>query len=910
MLTRFLIAGLIPGMMASPIALRQGANVERREPENSYAVYAVKPMASASSSASSSSSSSSVANSKAVAVSPVPSLGPSVVPTVSPTVPALPTTTPSLPVALPTTPIVPALPTTTPSLPVALPITPTVPALPTTTPSLPVTLPTTPSVPAVPTTTPSLPVTLPTTPSVPAVPTTTPSVPAVPVSKQAVPNSPDTPSSSFPVAPPPRVQTPAAVAVPAGQYAVKPAPAHYPTHEEPVSAKDRYHTDSSSTPVVAVVAASAAPSYPVKNEYAVKSAPVSHPPVHTSSKAAAATPSGVHKSAVPVNHAFPSSAPIAKPVAAANQYAVADPPVYSHAPAPIAAAAPKYGTEEPLVSSAVAPVRASSAAPLPTYSVKPHVEPAVEPAVDPPVYITSAVAPVKSEVADPPVPAYHVDDPPVHGTGAVAPVEHPIASSAPAYIADPPVHSASAVDPVRSFPVTSSAPVTSHHIATTTPAFSAHPIASSLPVEDTYAVQTPVEHAKAPEFTPDPNGPSGHNECQTRCNKKCAKGDKDCRAMCLNTCHAERMLSAEGTGKSSSKLLEAEAEEAAAPKAKEDATAVPATAANAKSNTAAKSASDTPTLAAGAGYKSYEACMSACKGRFQHADIVFPISQGKYNCAEACAEYKADGAGVAAAKRDVEVEESVEAEVKRDVEPSLGALRPVNQPAIAAGAGYVSYEACMEDCQGRYQSANIVFEISQGKGGCKKACAKYEKDGSSVSAAKNKRAVEPSLGALRPTKPALAAGAGYESYEACVKACNGRYQSTNIVFGISQGRKDCKKACVAYEADGSGVNVVKKEVARPAKHMVATFASGFKKVVRAFPFEGNGPFNKPAKDGPFTKTPETTAGASTSSYEACMHGCTVKLQSADVAFDVAQGDDNCATQCAKYSSNGAEVTHL
>ncbi|KAH8166082.1 hypothetical protein CIB48_g2171 [Xylaria polymorpha] len=713
MLTKFIVAGLIPGMMAKPIVPRQGANVERKGLGNRD-FYSVKPIIASE-----------------VAISPLPSLGPSTIPSVSPSLPAIPTT-------IPTT-----IPTFSPSLPVVL-----------------------------------------------------------PSSKQVVPNI---SISSFPVAPPPRIQS----VFPPGQYAVA-APQAYPTAAPPVAVE--IHDAPVNTPVVPIVVPSLAPSYPVKNEYMVNSPPfVSHSipsAVQSVVPISQALPTTVPVSqalptTIPVSQALPSEAPS---VLAEHQYAVAGAPVHSHAFVPIASSAPVDHAEAPTLHAPAVD------------AVQSHAVPSVAP----------------------PVSAYRVEDPPVHASAAAA-------------VAAPP------------------------HV---------------------YAVETPVIDHAVPVITPDPVGPSGKNECVTKCHPKCQKGDSQCMAACLQTCHSAKMLGSNGlAGSAAGKLLNNDAT------TKDD--EIPTK--NAKAAKAAgKPANDVPAFAAGAGFVSFEACMSSCKGKTQTADIAFTISQGKYNCAEACAEYSSDGSSVAA-KREVVAE--------RAVEPVAGALRPA-EPEFTTGAGFVSYEACMTECNGRWQSANIVFDISQGRKNCKKACAQYAKDGSGVTVARQvadikssvsvKRAVEPVAGALRPAAPELTAGAGYVSYEACMKDCHGRFQSANIVFDISQGKKDCKTACASYDADRSGV-VVKKETA-PRSDDNATVP--VKKTARAFPFEGDGPLNKPAKEGPFTQTPETVAGASTGNYEACMHGCGAKLQSADIAFEVEQGDANCATKCAQYSTNGAGVSHV
>ncbi|KAI0454005.1 hypothetical protein F5B21DRAFT_260865 [Xylaria acuta] len=703
-----------------------------------------------------------------------------------------------------------------------------------------------------------------------AVPSISPSLPAVPASKQATPIA---PISSFPVAPPPRIQS----VVPAVQYAVA-APPVYPTRVPSVvpSAVVEIQHDVESTAVVPIVVPSAAPSYPVKNEYIVKSPPVVSHALTPAVPTPHALPSDVH-----ISHALPSAAPS---VPAQHQYAVADRPVYSHAFVPVAPSMPAQNqyavADAPVFSHVAAPVVSSVPAQhqytvtdAPAFS---HVAAPVSSPVPAQQQYAVADAPVFSHVAAPvssSLPAqqqYAVADAPVY-SHAVAPVASPV----PAFAENPLVH-ASAAAPVQSHAVTSVAPsfpaysVESPAVHVSSAAAAPHET-PSRPVEPVYAVETPVVNYAVPVVTPDPAGPSGKNECVTKCHPECKKGDSQCMAACLQTCHSAKMLGSNGLAGSAGKLLNNKAET--------HDNGIPAT--NAKA--AGKPVSDAPTLAGGAGFKSFEACMSSCKGKFQQADIAFPISQGKYDCAEACAAYASEGAGIAA---------------KRDVVPVAGALRPA-APALTAGAGYASYEACLEDCHGRWQSANIVFDIAQGRKNCKKACAQYTKDGSGVAV---KRAVEPVLGALRPAAPELAAGAGFASYEACLEDCHGRWQSANIVFDVAQGRKNCKTACASYASEGSGV-VVKKETAADATPAI-------KKTTRAFPFEGNGPLDKAPKDGPFTKTPETVAGASTSSYEACMHGCGVKLQSADIAFEVEQGNSECATRCARYSSNGAGVSHV
>ncbi|KAI8953353.1 hypothetical protein F4801DRAFT_537216 [Xylaria longipes] len=613
-----------------------------------------------------------------------------------------------------------------------------------------------------------------------------------------------TPISTFPVAPPPRIN-PAVPAVeyaiaapqiypakrpsvgprrqpvvPAGEYAVA-APPVYPTRVPSVAVEV-----VKSTPPVVPVVPSSGPSYPVKNEYIVKSPPfVTHivPPAVSTSQAPPTT--------APTSIAPPPAAHVAVPsVPAQRQYAVAEVPVYPVAAVPVTSVAPAY--------------------------------------VDTPVYTPAPtlVHSIAIPSVAPSVAAYAVEDPPVYAAGAAFP----------------------------------------------------HVISSRL-VEPVHAVETPVVDHAVPVVTPDPAGPSGKNECVTKCHKECQKGDSQCLAACLQTCHSAKMLGSTGLA-GTGKLLNGNAE---THETHDD--NIPTT--NAKA--AAKPAADAPTLAAGAGFQSFDACMASCKKKFQTADIAFTISQGKSDCVEACAGYSAEGAGVTAAKRDVEA--------KRAVEPVAGALRPA-APALTAGAGSASFEACMKECHGKWQSANIAFDISQGKNSCKKACAQFAKNGSGVSF---KRAVEPVAGALRPTGPELAAGAGFASFDACMKDCGGRWQSANIVFDIDQGRKNCKAACAAYDSNGSGA-IIKKEA--------ADAAPAIKKTTRDFPFEEGTPLNKTPKDGPFTKTPETTAGASTSNYEACMHGCGVKLQSADIAFEVEQGDTQCATRCARYSSNGAGITHV
>ncbi|KAI0440784.1 hypothetical protein F4803DRAFT_577362 [Xylaria telfairii] len=768
MLTKFIVAGLIPGMMAKPIVPRQGANVERKGLGNRD-LYSVKPIIASE-----------------VAISTLPSLGPSTIPSVSPSVPAVPT---RIPTRIPTT-----IPTISSSLPVI---------------------------------------------------------------QQVVPN---VSISSFPVAPPPRIQS----VMPAGQYAVA-APHAYPTAVAPAAIE--IHDTPESTPVVPIVVPSLAPSYPVKNEYMVNS-----PPFDSHSIPSIVPISQALSTTVPVSHVFTPPAqtshalPLETPsVPAEHQYAVAEPPFHSHPVAPTASSAAVDHAEGPTLHAP--PVEAIQSQAVPSVT--------------------------------PPFSTYHVKEAPVHAPPVEAVQSHAAPSVTPTAstysVEDAPAH-APAVEAIQSHTVPSVAPPASTYSVEDAPVNAPAAAAIAAPPH-VYAVETPVIDHAVPVITPDPVGPSGKNECVTKCHPKCQRGDSQCMAACLQTCHSAKMLGSNGlAGSAAGKLLNNDAG------TKDD--GIPT--ANAKvAKAAGKPANDAPAFAAGAGFVSFEACMSSCKGKTQTADIAFTISQGKYNCAEACAEYASDGSSVTA-KREVVTE--------RAVEPVAGALRPA-EPEFTTEAGFASFEACMTACNGRWQSANIVFDISQGRKNCKKACAQYAKDGSGVTVAREvaaakpvaaKRAVEPVLGALRPAAPELTAGAGYVSFEACMKDCHGRWQSANIVFDISQGKKDCKTACASYDADRSGVVVKKNTAARSNDDATAPV----KKTARAFPFEGDGPFNQPAKDGPFTQKAETVAGASTGNYEACMHGCGAKLQSADIAFEVEQGDANCATKCAQYSTNGANVSHL
>ncbi|KAI1311185.1 hypothetical protein F5Y03DRAFT_391733 [Xylaria venustula] len=120
-----------------------------------------------------------------------------------------------------------------------------------------------------------------------------------------------------------------------------------------------------------------------------------------------------------------------------------------------------------------------------------------------------------------------------------------------------------------------------------------------------------------------------------------------------------------------------------------------------------------PTIVGAGGYD-FEACLKSCNARWQNAGIVHS-STGKGSCTEACASGSGYGAGV---------------QVKREVKARKN--KAVPPPATIVGSGGVEYQSCLQKCDWRQQTAHIANDVSQGRLSCKHACARYAASGAGV----------------------------------------------------------------------------------------------------------------------------------------------------------------------------------
>ncbi|KAI1433563.1 hypothetical protein GGR50DRAFT_495060 [Xylaria sp. CBS 124048] len=205
--------------------------------------------------------------------------------------------------------------------------------------------------------------------------------------------------------------------------------------------------------------------------------------------------------------------------------------------------------------------------------------------------------------------------------------------------------------------------------------------------------------------------------------------------------------------------------------------------------------------AVGVGATTYEACLSDCKSKYQSADIAFEVSQGSASCKTACAKYASSDVNIIGKRDTIENKDTIETRSKKP-QPET--------PVVSVGS--TAYEVCLSDCKSKYQSADIAFEVSQGSASCKAACAKYASSDVNIIGKKdtieNKDTIE--VRAKKPEPETPAVGIDASTYEACVSDCLATYQTANIVFEISQGKKHCESACA--RSASAGVGIGKKDV--------------------------------------------------------------------------------------------------
>ncbi|KAI0105659.1 hypothetical protein GGR51DRAFT_180815 [Nemania sp. FL0031] len=249
-----------------------------------------------------------------------------------------------------------------------------------------------------------------------------------------------------------------------------------------------------------------------------------------------------------------------------------------------------------------------------------------------------------------------------------------------------------------------------------------------------------------------------------------------------------------------------------------------------------------PTAMVGDGAMTFEACMKSCGGKFQ--DVFGLISTSEHHCKTECAQYAEKGPKVV---------------IKRDL-PATSPFQTASS-GVEVGAGFVDYAACMQKCTSDLQTA---FHISQGDKDCETTCAKYAEEG--TEAIVKRERLFPDGPFQSSNKPTVKVGDGAITYESCMQSCGGKWQKA---FGkISTGKDHCETSCAQYAQEGADI-VIKRDARTPT------------------PVYG---------DGPST----VVVGSENVAYEACMHGCSGKQQSASKS--ISQGEYDCKTQCARYIS--------
>ncbi|KAI1114078.1 hypothetical protein F5Y14DRAFT_195951 [Nemania sp. NC0429] len=191
----------------------------------------------------------------------------------------------------------------------------------------------------------------------------------------------------------------------------------------------------------------------------------------------------------------------------------------------------------------------------------------------------------------------------------------------------------------------------------------------------------------------------------------------------------------------------------------------------------------------------YESCMSSCKGNWQSADMALEISQGEYDCKSHCTQYASDDKKIV---------------VKKATTPpaSLPASSfRLPKPDLKMSSSEVTFESCMRSCKGRWQTAGIAFDVSQGDYDCKSKCTKYASEDDELIVSRDTLplpAHEEDLATAPPPAPTF--DKGFTAWEACMHGCSGRYQDADIALDLSQGDYDCDSKCARYNSEHTTVN--------------------------------------------------------------------------------------------------------
>ncbi|KAI0428264.1 hypothetical protein F5Y09DRAFT_357921 [Xylaria sp. FL1042] len=243
-----------------------------------------------------------------------------------------------------------------------------------------------------------------------------------------------------------------------------------------------------------------------------------------------------------------------------------------------------------------------------------------------------------------------------------------------------------------------------------------------------------------------------------------------------------------------------------------------------------------------------EHCKAKCEGGERVADIGICRADCLYECKNSHHPLP-----------DGDVPTKAKTGAKNPMIPNIPA-HGVSAPAI--GAGSITWEACMESCNGRYQHADLAFDISTGRGSCTQACVGYAKSGAEVYGKRNVKDIVP---------PAPHIGAGESSFQACVKSCKHRYQHAGLASDISTGKGSCEEACAAGASYGASLHSKRR-----VKDLIP---------------------------------PQPKIGAGALDYEECMQACGAKFGHANLASDIYQGKAGCEASCAAGKGYGASITY-
>ncbi|KAI1276436.1 hypothetical protein F5Y07DRAFT_136141 [Xylaria sp. FL0933] len=241
-------------------------------------------------------------------------------------------------------------------------------------------------------------------------------------------------------------------------------------------------------------------------------------------------------------------------------------------------------------------------------------------------------------------------------------------------------------------------------------------------------------------------------------------------------------------------------------------------------------------------------CKIKCEGGERVADIGICRADCLYQCKNA--EHPLPNGDVLAKEKTG---------AKNPVIPNIPA-HGVTAPAI--GAGSLTFEACMESCEGRYQHADIAGDVSTGRGSCTQACAGYAKSGAELYAKRNIKDIVPSVPHI---------GAGESSFQACVKSCKHRYQHADLASDFSTGKGSCEEACAAGSSYGADLHAKRR-----IKDLIP---------------------------------PQPKIGAGALDYEECMQACGAKFGHANLASDIYQGRAGCEASCAAGEGYGASISY-